>query len=527
MFFTVVPARTQVPSAPRERAFLIRDPWNDWGEFETTFQLVVFDASGTRHEAGTVKIGQFDMAGLRSPQLPDTFDALDERFFSLGQDENYYETLNQLPDAPLGQRVLKGLRDVADEFALFERARHERVMGRSLLRFTTEDSVRGRLHRLARGNARLTGFQFAYAFPKQDGADTSPLSLTFEVTPDSRPPTNIHVLIGRNGVGKTRCLNRMTRSLVEQGASAAEVGVFESRDESGSARRFANLVSVTFSAFDPFGPLPTPHALRYEYVGLKQASASAEEDRKFPPKTVDELTEEFVTSASRCRFGARALRWRQALETLEADPLFKEAEVTGLSRSDGSSGEQELAGGAENSGWEPRARRLYERLSSGHKIVLLTLTRLVETVDERTLVLLDEPEAHLHPPLLAAFVRSLSDLLVRRNGVAIIATHSPVVLQEVPRSCVWILHRSGVEVRAARPAIETFGENVGVLTREVFGLEVTQSGFHKLLEEAVAQEPGGYEAVLERFTGQLGAEARILARGLVAEREADQPEATP
>jgi predicted ATP-dependent endonuclease of OLD family len=51
--------------------------------------------------------------------------------------------------------------------------------------------------------------------------------------------------------------------------------------------------------------------------------------------------------------------------------------------------------------------------------VLLTITRLVETVEERTLVLLDEPEAHLHPPLLSAFVRSLSDLLINRNGVAI------------------------------------------------------------------------------------------------------------
>ena len=32
-------------------------------------------------------------------------------------------------------------------------------------------------------------------------------------------------------------------------------------------------------------------------------------------------------------------------------------------------------------------------MSSGHKIVLLTITKLVETVDEKTLVLMDEPEA--------------------------------------------------------------------------------------------------------------------------------------
>lgn len=113
-------------------------------------------------------------------------------------------------------------------------------------------------------------------------------------------------------------------------------------------------------------------------------------------------------------------RWRKAVKTLEEDDLFAEADVTSLLDDDES-----------DASLKTRARRLFKKLSSGHAIVLLTVTRLVELVDERTLVLLDEPEGHLHPPLLASFVRCLSDLLIRRNGVAIVATHSPVVLQEV------------------------------------------------------------------------------------------------
>jgi ATPase subunit of ABC transporter with duplicated ATPase domains len=143
---------------------------------------------------------------------------------------------------------------------------------------------------------------------------------------------------------------------------------------------------------------------------------------------------------------------------------------------------------------------------------LLAITRLVEFVEEESLVLIDEPEGHLHPPLLAAFIRALSDLLTNRNGVAIIATHSPVVLQEVPRSCVWKLNRAGREVRADRPELETFGENVGILTREVFGLEVTQTGFHKLITEKSLGRT--YEDVLALFGSQLGAEGRGLARAL-------------
>jgi ATPase subunit of ABC transporter with duplicated ATPase domains len=158
---------------------------------------------------------------------------------------------------------------------------------------------------------------------------------------------------------------------------------------------------------------------------------------------------------------------------------------------------------------------IFRKFSSGHKIVLLTVTRLVEAVVEKTLVLLDEPEAHLHPPLLSAFVRALSDLLTNRNGIAVIATHSPVVLQEVPRSCVWKLQRVGNKMSAKRPERETFGENVGTLTDEVFGLEVTATGFHKMLSD-VAQEFTTYEEALAEFGGQLGAEGRAILRAKMA-----------
>ncbi len=506
MLFKIVPVGTAVATPQPGQAYLERDNWNDWWRFVTMFHLVVFDANGTRHEVGAVKIGQFQMGeGQQSPSLPAEFDALSEHFFSLGQNENYYETLNAISE-PLRARILKGLGDVAADLDLFDRAFREPVMQESLLRDIDAERVRGRLHRLALGNARLTEFAFAYQFPANPPSPAA-LALDFAVDPDAVPPTNIHVLIGRNGVGKTRCLNKMTRALVESHANAAEVGGFFWRD---GQERFAGLVSVAFSAFDPFGPLEEteekPHAIRYAYVGLRR-----EEDGDLGgTKALGELVKEFITSVGECRRGARLARWRQALETLESDPLFKEADVAALSDT---SVEGE---------WEARAEKLYRRLSAGHKIVLLTITRVVELVDEKTLVLMDEPEAHLHPPLLAALVRAVSDLLVKRNGVAIIATHSPVVLQEAPRECVWILRRSGVVAHAERPEIQTFGENVGVLTREVFGLEMTKSGYHKLLEDAVASPlVRGYEDIVARFGDRLGGEARAVARALLAHRDAE------
>src|SRR5690606_11707556 len=148
------------------------------------------------------------------------------------------------------------------------------------------------------------------------------------------------------------------------------------------------------------------------------------------------------------------------------------------------------------------ASSLFDRMSSGHAIIILTMTKLVETVEEKTLVLIDEPESHLHPPLLSAFTRALSDLLTARNAVAIIATHSPVVLQEVPKSCVSIINRSGETATVDRPDAETFAENVGVLTRHVFGLEVSKSGFHELLAADV-RTGASYEQIRGDYAGQI------------------------
>jgi hypothetical protein len=52
-----------------------------------------------------------------------------------------------------------------------------------------------------------------------------------------------------------------------------------------------------------------------------------------------------------------------------------------------------------------------------------------------------------------------------------------------------------------RPEIETFGENVGTLTSEVFGLEVTNSGFHRMIAEAAAGQVT-YTDALKALSGQ-------------------------
>ena len=365
-------------------------------------------------EIGTVKIGDFEETAR--PPVPETFTLLPSQFFSLGQDEDYFDRLNALgPNVRLD--ILRGLRDVALDLTLFRQVQPLRVTRESLLRSVTPVAVETQFHRIAMGGVKLSPYSFSYYSPDIDrrGAATQPCRLKFEVDPQSNPRTNVHVRIGRNGVGKSFMLNDIATALTRQDASPGIVE-FEQHEDELLAKRFANVVSVAYSAFDAFEPRrqsSASEAMRYHYIGLKKIVSAGEKSSGL--KNHVALAQEFGSSLKNVVETRRLDRWRHYLEFLTSDPLFAE------------SVERIINVDAED--LRDEARQIFGELSSGHKIVLLIPTRLMETVDEATLVLIDEPESHLHPPLLSAFVSALSELLEDRNGVAIIATHSPVVVQ--------------------------------------------------------------------------------------------------
>lgn len=504
-FFTVLkPGNRPTPDAPRGSAYLVENLWNDWWEYSTLYDLMVVDLGGVHHSVGATKIGEDKLAASRDPQkparpnIPVSFDTLEETFFSLGQTEDYYQNLFSI-GPPIFEQVLKGLNDMALSPELLPRFRRQYVMIRSVLRSVTPSTIRGQYARILSGGARLSPFKFEYTFPKSRHRDVTP-AMSFEVVPESTPPTNVHAIVGRNGVGKTRLFHHMTEALA---FGHGRSGYFEFSENSGGG--FANLVSVSFSAFDRYLPLERSQdkQIDYSYIGLKRDTRRGGDLGS--PKSPEMLHREFAASVLETCRGPKGVRWTRAIQALQTDSIFADSGITALSGLP----QEELVSHAE---------RLFSKFSSGHAIVLLTLTRLVEVVEERTLVMVDEPEAHLHPPLLSAFMRALSELMINRNGVAFIATHSPVILQEVPKSCVWIMRRSRTQVVLERPKIETFGENVGVLTREAFGLEVTEAGYHGLVR-AAAEKAVSYDDLVSAFGGELGMEARALARAIISAKE--------
>ncbi|WP_139412030.1 AAA family ATPase [Aeromonas veronii] len=517
MEFTVLERHERVPQNAKNHVYLKIDNWNDYS-FMTMFYLSVFDKKGEHHDIGYIKIA-FKGQTTETPtykKIKPNFSRLSSTFFSVGVDVDFYRNLSLLNNS-LAREILTSLNDITLNQDIIDTVQEEDVFRISLLRDSSLTSIKGQYARALAGKPELTAFKFSFV---RDGEDdeTYPIKLDFNVKDNSTPSTNIHALIGRNGSGKTTILNGMIDAITntQKGTCSFIENSWQRRPIESDY--FSSLLSVSFSAFDPFSPpkeQPDPSkGTCYFYIGLK--------DQKNPDKhlTLAELRNDFVKSLIDCyRLSKKKKLWFNAIEQLKADINFESMYLSDLydvflTLKKSLNNHEQVDSIEFIEQFHDEIMNTLEHLSSGHAIVLFTITKIISKIEEKTLIILDEPEGHLHPPLLSAFIRTLSELLFEQNGVAIIATHSPVVLQEIPSTCVWNINRVEDIIEPYRLDIETFGENVGVLTKEVFGLEVNNSGYHRLLSKSVSQNMS-YQDILTQYNNQLGMEARSVLKSMI------------
>ena len=274
-----------------------------------------------------MKIGQFNwQQKQRRPEIPDRFQRLSNAFFSLGQDIDYYKALMQVPE---NERVMifAALRDVANDEALYIQALEKDVMTESLMRSTGPRKVEVQYRAVLNDGVELTPFEFSYRAAKTRKSLTVPIELEFNVTPSASPPTNIHVLIGRNGVGKTHLLNGMTRALVDPETSKRRDGAFSFKDSDidflGEAEEtFANLVSVTFSAFDDFLSIkeaPRAQKAIISYTNVSLRKQIGRDDKRVITQNIEQLSTDFAKSARvcarACAASAGSALWKRSRQT--------------------------------------------------------------------------------------------------------------------------------------------------------------------------------------------------------------------
>lgn len=488
------------------------DNWDDY-HFRTTFHGVYIDGKGERTALGTVKIAKSNMKkGERTKDsIPKEFEVIPQNYFSLWQSADSYQLVKDLEER-LNENIFDALNDVAYDLNLFNHYEREPVMTDSLLRDVSRFMCENQFHRITRGEAKLTPYRFDYVVRHVDDI-FSDVKLNFSVIPESFPPSNIHVLIGRNGTGKTRLIKHMISGICDE-KSENESFLYPDENASEKSEHFESVLCVAFSPFDDFSELDKyrESSIKYNYIGIKKEyDSEGYEDGWGENSLLDDIKKQFLESFHNCMFNKTKSRdWDEVVKILESDPMFAGYDIGKYMYS------QEYLDKIYYDNIKP-IETLFENLSSGHKFVLSIITCCIDKLAEKTILFIDEPENHLHPPLVASMVRSVSQILRKRNGVAIISTHSPIVLQEVPKSCVWILNREGDFMQAHRPDIETFGANAGSLINEVFGYEVKSSGFQRMIKDAVEQKES-YEEVLRQFEHQLGDEAKSMVRILFSQK---------
>ncbi|WP_214850672.1 AAA family ATPase [Exiguobacterium sp. s193] len=480
----------------KEGFHLVPDNWNDY-LFYTLFNVEYIDKNLKKTEIGDVKIGFEDQTTDEKTRTvlnqlvsgrDDFLLELPNKFFSLGQSAKYYKNIKELDD-DLRIDFLTAINDIAYNDELMKKYSEQEVLTVSLMREVNKYNYENQFKRIARGGTLLTDFDFLFSLEYQNKKK----NLHFKVEPDTLPPTNLHAVIGTNGVGKTTVLKGIMNEYING----------KLQDD------FANLVYISFSVFDKNPSDEEDEKDSFFYVGLKKKLGKTKSDT--------EINEEFRDSILSILIRKKQYHLHQMFTILnKADYNFNKLNfITTLERYfETRRDKEDMQICTEN------IVSKFEYLSSGHKVILLSISKIVELIVEKSLVLIDEPETHLHPPLLSAYIRCLSELLTAENGVGIVATHSPVVLQEVPKSVVSIIRKYGNAFKIERPRIETFGENTGILTEEVFGLELINTGFHKILKEA-AENLRDYDLVLEEFNHQLSLDAKTIVRSYLNELEKD------
>ncbi|WP_026659598.1 AAA family ATPase [Butyrivibrio sp. AC2005] len=485
---------------------LKRDTWDDYG-FKTTFTATYYE-NGTPHKLGIVQIA--DANYDEGPtELPPTFNELTENFFSLGSPE-YYKNLYKILNHNRAIKVLNMLNDMAFNTDIYFKYCEHRATRDSLLRGSSSTFLFRELKPLAEHKAVPTAFNYSYILNEQNNT-----ILDFDVDPDSKPASNIHVLIGENGVGKTKCLEKMFSAFVNGDRS------FYPRIDQNNAV-LSTAIFVSFSAFDSGDMLRViennqnnsvdENKPEHKVIGLKKTVGNNIEN-----KTVDNLKDDLSCAIEKLCNKKRTYLWAETIKMLDAINSFN-----GVSMQEASlkNIEDTSYTNIENNPHDfiINCVNFFAELSSGHKIVLLTLAQLIAYVDQQTVVFMDEPETHLHPPLVAIFLESLKKILNVINGVAIIATHSPVILQEVPTNCVYRINRRNSSLSAKRPGIQTYGENIGTITRDIFGHELRSSGYFKKMEEE-AKSRQSFEHIMASYNYSIGFEAQDLLRMFIYEEE--------
>jgi len=158
-------------------------------------------------------------------------------------------------------------------------------------------------------------------------------------------------------------------------------------------------------------------------------------------------------------------------------------------------------------------------LSSGELALFSLAVHLASAMEQASLLLLDEPETHLHPHFISQLMDLLDRILKSTKSCAIIATHSPFIVREVPSRRVQVLVKDGSLTIASKPRLQTFGASIDKIAQDAFADSEIDHLHERLLQhwvEHCAKNKMSMAEILDRYGQDLSPETLSYIRRSLA-----------
>lgn len=452
---------------------LVKDSWNDFGT-KCQFKMWYMPNEDDAHKIGTIKILRRQE---KSTMLPPMFEELNNEHISLGQDIKFYQKLMSTCGSNVSIEILESLNDISWSPPLAEPFETHSAFRNSLLRDNDAQKARKFGQSIIQGDSLDEDYSFSYSTTIPGAEDHT--TCHFQLDGKDLVPGRVVGIIGRNATGKTQYLSSLAKDLVHI-RRMSEKSTKE-RDDSFSPQKplFSRIIAVSYSAFDQF-ERPSSKQTSYVYCGIRNEKGAISKPH---------MRDVYRKNIERVKELQRDEAWLYFMKEILEDHSNEF--------------ENHLANEISNSDLKDTSLSL---LSSGQAILANFITSLVAWTCEDSLVLIDEPETHLHPNAVSSMFSVLTKILKKYNSYSILATHSPVVIQEIPRKRVLFFERSGNYTTAKNLQVETFGESVSELTRHVFETIESPSYYRGVLKSL--SKDHDFETVMGLFEDKLSMNAQ-------------------
>ncbi|ALS38433.1 putative ATP-binding protein involved in virulence [Enterococcus rotai] len=115
-------------------------------------------------------------------------------------------------------------------------------------------------------------------------------------------------------------------------------------------------------------------------------------------------------------------------------------------------------------------------MSSGELSFILRMEELIHKVEDHSIILIDEPEIHLHPRWISEYISLLDELFKGKKCHFIIATHSPLLVANVePENLIGLKQTRDGNLQQKQIDFKSFGADVDRILNEVFYAEPNES----------------------------------------------------